>query len=166
MTVTPFRWAVECVRDVERLTGTVWKDSDDPLETYYKRATRAAVMVLEEGLPLTLAFMASRGSKDPGTLLAYHLAMYLNHVVFADEPEWSELREECFGRFDDVDEDEIAEKVGEYVRDEVREALVELAGKEGTLEMRYAESRALELLNVIKRVAEGWHKVSRFGGGD
>ncbi|WP_457620316.1 type III-B CRISPR module-associated protein Cmr5 [Methanopyrus sp.] len=148
MNATPFRWAVECVREVERVLGP------DALETYYKRATRAAVTVLEEGLPMTLAFMASRGSDDPGVLLAYHLSMYLNRVVLADgEPEWSEIREECFGS------DEVSK---ERVRDEVRRALRELAAKEGTPEMRYIESRSLELLNVIKRVAEGWHKVSEF----
>lgn len=155
MSVSTFLWAVECVREVEELGRRGMLDTDDPLETYYKRATRAAVMMLEEGLPLTLAFMASRGSKDPGILLAYHLAAYLNHVVFADESERA-LRER-FGRLEG--------DVKELVREEVREALLELAEREGTPEIRHAESRALELLNVIRRVAEGWHKVSRFGEG-
>ncbi|MEO2241531.1 MAG: type III-B CRISPR module-associated protein Cmr5 [Euryarchaeota archaeon] len=159
MTATPFRWALECVKNLEELAERGTIEADDPLETYYKRATRAAIMVSEEGLPITLAFLASRGSKDPGTLLAYHLAAYINHVVLPEEePDWPELRRECFDLPDD------AEELRERVRDEVREALTELARREGPHEMPNIESQVLDLLNTVKRVAEGWHKIAKFGG--
>jgi len=160
VTATPFRWALECVKNVEELAekGVIEADND-PLETYYKRATRAAIMVSEEGLPMTLAFLASRGPKDPGTLLAYHLSAYINHVVLPEkEPNWSKLRRECFEPPDDT------EKLRERVRNEVRKALTELAKREEPHEMLDIASQALDLLNTVKRVAEGWHEIAKFGG--
>ncbi|WP_456483135.1 type III-B CRISPR module-associated protein Cmr5 [Methanopyrus kandleri] len=74
-----FETVLRCVEEAERKVD---------LGTYHRRATRAAVMIAEEGLPPTLGFMSGRD--DAGRRRACGVAGYVLQEVFdvdgADDP--------------------------------------------------------------------------------